>query len=204
MTAIHEAADLLALDDTAQNLLFREAHTANTFTDEDVSDEQIKAIYDLVQWAPSSMNAQPLRVVSVRSGDAKARLVSHMSPGNQAKTQAAPLTLILAADTDFHETLPEVFPQSPQARSMFAELERRTGFAMNNAWLQAGYFLLGIRAAGLAAGPMGGFDAAAIDSDLLAGTTLRSIMVVNVGYPADDAFYPRNPRLDADRVLTTL
>jgi len=204
MTAIYESADLLALDQTAQDLLFREAHTANTFTDEPVSEDQIRAIYDLVQWAPSSMNAQPLRVVSVRTDDARARLVSHMSPGNQAKTQAAPLTLILAADTDFHDTLPEVFPQSPQAKSMFGDLERRAGFAMNNAWLQSGYFLLGIRAAGLAAGPMGGFDAAAVDADLLAGTTLRSIMVVNVGHPAPDAFYPRNARLSAEHVLTTL
>lgn len=204
MTTLYESADLLALDDTAQDLLFREAHTAYRFTDEQVTDEQLQAIYDLVKWAPSSMNAQTLRVVAVRSESAKQRLVSYMSPGNQDKTAAAPLNLILAADTNFHENLPELFPQSPNAKNMFNEQERRAGFALNNGWLQAGYFLLGIRAAGLAAGPMGGFDAAAIDADLLAGTGLRTFMVVNVGYPAEDAFYPRNPRLAPERVLTSI
>jgi 3-hydroxypropanoate dehydrogenase len=157
-----------------------------------------------VKWAPSAMNAQPLRVVAVRSEAAKAQLVDLMSPGNQAKTAAAPLTLILAADTDFHETLPEVFPHAPNAKDNFQDVERRANFAMNNAWLQAGYFLVGIRAAGLAAGPMGGFDAARVDAELLAGKNLRSIMVVNVGHPADDAFFPRNPRLIAERVIATL
>src|SRR4051812_10571029 len=107
---------VLALDPAAQDLLFRDARTANTFTDEPVSDEQIKAIYDLVKWAPTSMNTQPLRVLLVRSREARDRLVTHMSDGNKAKTGTAPLVAILAADTDFHEHLPTVFPHAPNAK----------------------------------------------------------------------------------------
>ena len=81
----------LALSDEAQDLLFRDARTANTFTGEPVSDDQVRAIYDLVKYAPTSMNQQPLRIVLVRSPEARGRLVTHMSDRNQAKTAAAPL-----------------------------------------------------------------------------------------------------------------
>src|SRR4051794_15139834 len=89
---------LLAIDAAAQDLLFREARTANTFSAEPVTDEQLRAIYDLVKWAPTAMNAQPLRLVAVRSPQARERLLPLMAEGNRAKTASAPLTLIVAAD----------------------------------------------------------------------------------------------------------
>jgi 3-hydroxypropanoate dehydrogenase len=204
VTTLFEPTTSLALEPSAQDLLFRQAHTANSFTAEGVSDEQLEAIYDLTKWAPTAINAQPLRIIAIRTDEAKQRLLTHMAPGNRAKTASAPLTVVLAADADFHEALPEVFPHNPNAKDGFADVERRKGFSLNQAWLQAGYFILGVRAAGLAAGPMGGFDSAGLDADLLAGTSLQSFLVVNIGHPADDAFFPRNPRLSADRAITTL
>lgn len=199
-----ESTDHVVLDRTAQDVLFREARTANSFTDEPVTDDQIEALYDLVKWAPTSMNSQPLRLVLVRSDEAKARLLSHMSPGNRAKTENAPLVAILAADTEFHENLPTVFPHAPQAKAMFADPVARERAAKAGAMLQAGYFILGVRALGLAAGPMGGYNAAGVDEDLLAGTSLKSIMIVNIGKPGPDAWYDRLPRLSYDEVVTTL
>ena len=194
--------EALVLDAEAQDLLFRSARTANTFTDEPVTDEQVRALYDLVQWAPTSMNSQPLRIVLVRTPEARERLVSHMSPGNRAKTAAAPLIAILAADTEFHERLPETFPHFPGAKDLFADPVAREREARNGAMLQAGYFILGVRALGLAAGPMGGLDAAGIDADLLAGTNLKTIMVVNIGKPGPDAWFDRLPRLAYDDVVS--
>lgn len=205
MTAqIVDLTDHLALDPAAQDLLFRDARTANSFSDEPVSDEQIRALYELVKWAPTSMNSQPLRLVLVRSDEARARLVSHMGPSNRAKTESAPLVAILAADTEFHEHLPRLFAHAPQAKDMFADPARREAAARSGAMLQAGYFILGVRALGLAAGPMGGYDAAGVDADLLAGTTLKSIMVVNIGKPGNNPWFDRLPRLEYDEVVTTL
>jgi len=110
----------LDLSQDAQDLLFRQARTANAFTDAPVTDEQVKAIYDLAKWAPTSMNNQPLRIVLVRSPSARARLVQTLGDGNKAKTAAAPLVAILAADHAFHEKLPKTFPHFPGARDMFA------------------------------------------------------------------------------------
>src|SRR5256885_1895699 len=109
--ATDELGKLLSLEESAQDLLFRSARTANAFTDEPVTDDQVRAIYDLVKWGPTSMNQQPLRVLLVRSLEGRERLLPHMAEGNRAKTGSAPLTAILAADIDFHENLPRVFPR---------------------------------------------------------------------------------------------
>jgi 3-hydroxypropanoate dehydrogenase len=194
----------LVLSTDAQELLFRSARTANTFTDEPVTDEQIKAIYDLVQYGPTSMNAQPLRVVLLRSDEAKARALPHLGEGNRAKTAAAPLVAVLAYDVDFHDHLPTVFPHFPGARDVFSEEELRHRTGRDNAYLQAGYFLLGIRAAGLAAGPMGGFDPAGLDAELFPDGRTKSVMVVNIGQPGPEAWFDRLPRLDYDQVVTAL
>jgi nitroreductase len=194
----------LALAADAQDLLFRTARTANTFTDEPVTDEQVQAIHDLVKYGPTSLNAQPLRVVLLRSEQAKARLLPHLSEGNRAKTAATPLVAVLGYDVDFHDELPRVFPHFPGARDLFADEELRHRVGRDNAHLQAGYFLLGVRAAGLAAGPMGGYDAAGLDAELFPDGRTRSIMVVNLGRPGPDAWLDRLPRLEYDEVVTVL
>ncbi|MGW4821581.1 malonic semialdehyde reductase [Streptomyces sp. NPDC004227] len=194
----------LALDPAAQDLLFREARTANTFTDEPVSEAQVQAIYDLVKYGPTSMNQSPLRITLVRSAEARERLVQHMAEGNQAKTATAPLVAILSADNEFHEELPHLFPHFPQAKdAVFGDRGVRESQAALNSALQAAYFIIGIRAAGLAAGPMTGLDFEGVRKEFL-DDDHTPLMVVNIGKPGEDAWYPRSPRLEFDQVVTTV
>ena len=202
MTTTLDFADVLDLDRDAQDLLFRSARTANTFTDEPVTDEQLRAIYDLVKYAPTSMNNQPLRAVVVRSDEARARLVEQMFDGNKAKTATAPAVVILAADVNFHDELPRVFPHFPGARDVFADEALREHSARFNATIQVGYFILGVRAAGLAAGPMTGFNAAGINREFFPDGEHRVLAVVNIGKPGPDAWFARSPRLDYEDVVT--
>ncbi|PXY19255.1 malonic semialdehyde reductase [Prauserella muralis] len=195
--------DELVLSETAQDLLFREARTANTFSSEPVGDEQLRAIYDLVKWGPTSMNTQPLRALVVRSAEGKERLLPHMAEGNRDKTRSAPLNVVLAADVDFHENLPKVFPHNPDAKSFFADEAGRERTATLNASLQIGYFILGVRAAGLAAGPMTGFDADGVDAEFFAGTSWKSLVVVNIGKPGENAWLTRLPRLGYEEIAVT-
>ncbi|MFE7810699.1 malonic semialdehyde reductase [Streptomyces sp. NPDC057433] len=194
----------LVLDAAAQDLLFREARTANTFTDEPVTDEQVQAIHDLVKYGPTSMNQSPLRVTLVRSPEARERLVQHMSEGNKSKTATAPLVAILSADNEFHEELPRLFPHFPQAKDMFAaDRSMRENNAALNATLQAAYFIVGVRAAGLAAGPMTGCDFEGIRKEFL-DDDHTPLMVVNIGRPGQDAWFPRSPRPEYEQVVTTV
>ncbi|MGW0799547.1 malonic semialdehyde reductase [Streptomyces sp. NPDC002692] len=194
----------LALEPAAQDLLFREARTANTFTDEPVTDDQIEAIHDLVKYGPTSMNQQPLRIVLVRSVEARDRLGTHLSEGNRKKTLAAPLVAILAADLEFHEELPSQFPHFPEARNLFADRAVRERSARLNALLQVGYFIIGVRAAGLAAGPMTGFDAEGVDKEFFGDGEHSVLAVVNIGRPGENAWFPRSPRLTYEQVVTTV
>ncbi|MGW4887324.1 malonic semialdehyde reductase [Streptomyces murinus] len=194
----------LVLDPAAQDLLFREAHTANTFTDEPVTEEQVRAIYDLVKYGPTAFNQTPLRVTLVRSPEARERLVRHMAEGNRPKTATAPLVAILSADNEFHEELPALFPAFPAAKdAFFAERPVRERSATLNSALQAAYFIVGVRAAGLAAGPMTGFDFEGVRKEFL-DDDHTPLMVVNIGRPGPDASYPRSPRLAYEDVITTV
>ncbi|MFF3247104.1 malonic semialdehyde reductase [Streptomyces sp. NPDC002870] len=194
----------LVLDAAAQDLLFRQARTANTFTDEPVTEEQIRAIYDLVKYGPTAFNQSPLRITLVRSPQARERLVQHMAEGNRQKTAAAPLVAVLCTDNEFHEELPRLLPHFPQAKDMFyAQRPVRERSALLNGALQAAYFIVGVRAAGLAAGPMNGFDAAGVQKEFL-DDDHTPLMVVNIGKPGENASLPRSPRLDVDEVVTTV
>ncbi|GGS07456.1 nitroreductase family protein [Micromonospora fulviviridis] len=199
------ATELLALDRAAQDLLFRAARTANAFTDEPVDEEQVRAIHDLVRNGPTAMNAQPLRVLLLRSAPARARLLPYLSSGNRDKTAGAPLTAVLAADVDWHDRLPELFPHRPGARDWFTgDPAGREAQARFNAALQIGYLLIGVRAAGLAAGPMAGFDAAGVEREFFPDGRHRVLLLMNIGRPAPDAWRERLPRLDYAEVVRTL
>lgn len=205
MTTTETTRPLFELAEQAQDLLFRDARTAYAFTDEPVTAEQLEAIYDLAKWGPTGMNQQPLRIVAVKSGDMRERLVETMTGSNQARTRNAPLTLVLGADHDFHEHLPTMFPKAPTAKDMYAgDDETRANSARLNAALQIGYLITATRALGLAAGPMAGFDNAAVDDLFFDGSNVHSLVVMNLGRPGNDAFYQRGPRFEPDAVIRTV
>lgn len=195
----------LSVDREAADHLFLEARTANTFSTEPVTDEQLAAIYELAKMGPTMMNNQPLRITWVRSAEAREKLAARMAEGNRAKTHSAPMVAVLSYDTDWHEHFETFFPHAPERKEMFdGNAEMRAEVAKNNAWLQAGFFIMAVRAVGLHAGPMGAFDAAGIDEDFNAGTANRTFMVVNVGTPGENPWFPRLPRLDAEIAVQTV
>ncbi len=203
MTEVAEYQELGTLDEAGRALLFTAARTANTWADKTVSDEELTSIWELAKWAPTSANTQPLRVLYVRPGEGRDRLVEHMSEGNKAKTAAAPAVAVLAVDTRFHEHIPTIFPIRPEMQDFFEANEefRAKGGNFNGA-LQAGYFILAVRAHGLAAGPMTGFDAAGLDAEFFPDGRFRSILVINIGHPGENAWFGRLPRLDHENVVS--
>ena len=183
------------LDTSALDLLFREARTHNGWLDRPVDDALLREALDLAKMGPTAANSSPLRVIFVRSAEAKAKLRPTLSPGNLDKTMAAPATAILAFDPTFYDRLPRLFPHA-DARSWFAGLPHAEGVARMNATLQAAYLLIALRSLGLDTGPMTGFDAAACDAAFFPDGSARSFMLLNVGHGDPAALFPRSPRLD--------
>ena len=192
------------LDPAGSDLLFNEARTHNDWTDQPVSDETLRKLYDLLKMAPTSANCSPARFMFLRSRQSRMQLAPALLPSNLEKTLAAPVTVIVAYDLAFHEQLPRLFPHA-DARSWFAgndELIRTTAF--RNGTLQGAYLMLAARAVGLDCGPMSGFDNAKVDEAFLAGTSWRSNFLCNLGHGDPSKLFPRSPRLqfeDACRIL---
>jgi 3-hydroxypropanoate dehydrogenase len=190
-----DLSHLYELSPEGQRLLFTDARTGYNFSSEPVSDERLRAVYELFKWAPTSANINPMRVLYVRTAEGKERLLRGVAQPNQAQTVSAPVTAVIAVDTQYPEYVPVLAPSNPNFRSMLeANDELRISHGDFNANLQAGYFILAVRAAGLVAGPMKGFNAAAVDEEFFDDGRWRSILLVNIGYPAEDAFRERLPR----------
>jgi 3-hydroxypropanoate dehydrogenase len=194
------------LSDDALDVLFRNARSHNGFRPEPVSDELLHHVWDLAKLGPTSLNACPMRVAFVKSAEAKERLRPALAPGNLEKTMAAPVTAIFAFDLEFYEKLPKLFPHNPNVREAFAAAkpERVEGTARLNSALQAAYFMLAARSAGLDCGPMAGFDNAKVDAEFFAGTPWRSLFLCNLGHGDQSKLYPRSPRLDFDEACKIL
>jgi 3-hydroxypropanoate dehydrogenase len=192
------------VSDEALDVILREARSYSDYTPQPVSDETLRALYDLMKWGPTTANSQPLRIVFVRSAEAKERLRPALSSSNVKKTLSAPVVAILAYDIRFYEHLPKLYA-NPQARSWYEttpEAIRTT--ALRNSSLQGAYFMIAARALGLDVGPMSGFDNAGVDKEFFAGTDVKSNFLCNVGYGDPAALRPRSPRFAFDEMAQIL
>jgi 3-hydroxypropanoate dehydrogenase len=188
------------LDGPALDILFRAARTRNDWSPEPVSEAQLRELYDLFKWGPTSANSNPARFVWVRSVEGKAKLAALASEANRTKIVAAPVTVIIGYDLDFGEHMPKLFPARGEAmRANFASNPVASeAAAFRNGSLQGAYLILAARALGLDCGPMSGFDNAGVDREFFADTRIRSNFICSLGHGTDEKLFPRNPRLTFD------
>lgn len=197
----------MTLSAEGMDLIFRNARSQNAWQDKPVSDEQLRQIYELMKWAPTTMNTSPARILFLRRREAKERLKPALSPGNVDKTMAAPVTAIIGYDTRFYELLPKLFPHNQNARGIFAGDDKKAHAettAFRNGSMQGGYFIIAARATGLDCGPMSGFNNAKVDAEFFAGTGIKSNFLCNLGYGDASKVMPRSPRLPFEQACTLL
>lgn len=188
------------LSDATLGQLFNDARTYNDWLDKDVSDDQLRAIWDLLKMAPTSANMQPVRIVWVKSEAEKAKLSDCAAEGNQDKIKAAPVTAIIGYDIDFHEELPWLFPHA-DAKSWFeGDEEGRVAGAKRNSALQGAYMIMAARAVGLDCGPMSGVDLDKINEAFFADEPRhRADWVCSIGYGDPESIFDRSPRPDFEK-----
>lgn len=186
------------------SLLFHDARTHNAWLDRPVDDATLHELYDLVRMGPTGGNAHPLRLVFVRSGEGKERLLPGVAPMNVEKVRTAPVTAIVAYDTRFYDKMPKLFPARAEMREVVAGMPEavREKLATHSSLLAAGYLVLAARALGLDCGPLGGFDAAKVDAAFFADGQYRTLLLVNLGYGDTEKLFPRNPRLSFEEACT--
>jgi 3-hydroxypropanoate dehydrogenase len=188
------------LSDSALDQLFRTARTYNGYLDRPVSEDQLRAIWDLMKYGPTSANALPARLIWCVSDEAKAKLAAFASEANRPKILQAPVTAIIAMDHEFYDHLPDLFPHT-DARSWFVGNEAvAETTAFRNSSLQGAYFIMAARALGLDTGPMSGFDNDAVDAAFFADTPkVKSNFISTLGYGDPATIFERSPRPDFER-----
>ena len=193
------------IDEKALRQIFLDARSYNGWLDKPVSDECLRQIVDLMKMGPTSANCQPIRILFLKSKEAKERLKPHLMEGNVEKAMTAPVVAIFAHDLEFYERLPKYFPHT-DAKSWFKgndELIEATAF--RNGTLQAAYFLIAARALGLDCGPMSGFDNAGVDREFFADRPKwKSNFICALGYGDPASLFPRSPRPDFEELAEIL
>ena len=187
----------MQVSNSCLDIIFRKARTQNAWQNAHVPDGTLEAIYDLMKWGPTSFNSNPVRIVFCASPDSKKKLADCAWEGNQAKIIAAPITAIIAFDTQYYELLPKLFPleQVEQIIKMYKETEGLAEVtAFRNSSLQGAYFIIATRALGLDCGPISGFSNDMVDQAFFSGTTIKSNFICSIGYGDPGGVWSRLPR----------
>ena len=184
--------------------IFTEARTHNVFRDRQVSDELLKKAIELAKMGPTSANQSPLRVLFLRSPEAKERLRPALAPGNLDKTMSAPVVAITAYDEEFYEHLPFLMPHVDAKAWFSGDPVKAARSAFQNGTLQVAYLLIALRAVGLDTGPMTGFDNAKVDAEFFPEGNVKSNVLINIGYGEHEKLFPRSPRFSFDQIAKIL
>lgn len=184
--------------------LFLKARTANGFQDRPVAPELLRRVYEIASMGPTSQNTQPARYVFLTTPEARARIIPALAAGNVDKTRSAPVCVIVATDTRFHEFMPDIW-HKPGARENFEDKPQlAASTATRNGTLGGGYFMIAARALGLDCGPMSGVDLAKVNAEFFPDGRWQANFLVNLGYGDDSKLFQRNPRLSFEQACQVL
>jgi 3-hydroxypropanoate dehydrogenase len=198
------AASKAPISQEALDQLFYEARTHSTWLPEPVPVELLRKAYELARPGPTSANGSPARFVFLTTPGAKGLLKPVLAPGNVEKTMAAPVTVIVACDTEFHEHLPKLFPQFDMRTFFVGNHALINETAFRNSSLQAAYFIMAARALGLDCGPMSGFNADKLNAEFFPDGKWKVNLICNLGYGDSSKLHPRNPRLNFEEASVIL
>lgn len=180
------------------------------YTDQPITEAEIRELVRLAGLAPSSMNVQPWRVVAVTDPETKVKLRG--AAYNQAQVEAAPVVFAILTDTnDTMETIKEtvhpgygeqVDAQAETVRGVYAGMpdEFREQMMIRFTYIFLGFFLLAAESMGFATSPMTGFVPEQVKEVLGLPDHVHVSALVAVGYKNEEGF--SHHRHSVDRILT--
>ena len=192
------------IDAAALAQIFTDARTHNAFLDTPVPEALLREAVEIAKIGPTSANQSPLRVLFLRSKEAKERLRPTLMEGNVAKTMAAPVVALTYYDVKFFEHAPYLMPHF-DVRPWFEGNEAFSAHsAFQNGTLQVAYLIIALRAVGLDTGPMTGFDTAKANAEFFPDGRFKSNVLINIGYGDHSKLFPRSPRFAFDQIAKFL
>ncbi len=189
----------------------RVRRSVRSYTDQPVTEDQVRTLLELTGRAPSAFNAQPWRFIVVRDTALKQQLMA--AAYNQKQIGEAPVVIAMYADMeDTMANLEAILNPglSAEQRASTLAMLRRTWGGMTveqrAAWGNAqanialGYLLLLAQSEGYATSPMLGFQADQVKSLLGIPSHATITALVALGHAAADGF--PSHRLDPDAIAS--
>ena len=201
-----ERFPILTANQDSLDAIFYKARCEHGFTNEDVPQALIEQAMEMTYLCPTAFNNQPLRIVFVKSTEAKAKLQDCLMPGNKQQTSEASWVAIMCYDTEFYKHVERMCPEIPNIGTFFLPRHQLTEESMvRNANLQCGYFILALRALGLGVLPMSGIlEEKMVETFLKDEPHLRLNFIIAIGYPDASKRFPRVKRFEFDEVTKIL
>ena len=178
-------------------------------TSHEISDEDLKAIFEQVVLSPSSFNVQHWHFVVVREPARKAAL--RKCAMDQAQVEEASACIVVVGRLDAHRRAGEVFAESPpKVRDMMVPMiegfyggkpELQRDEAIRSCSLAAMTLMYAAQDHGYATGPMIGFDPAAVSKEIGLGADEFPVMLLVIGKQVGQ-MRPRATRFPLSKVVT--
>jgi nitroreductase len=188
--------------------VIRTRRSVHQYADADVDDETLAALFEDVRHVPSSFNLQPWEFVVVQGEDLER--LQRVAYGQEHVTDAAAAVIVLGSmdpsdhvdrvTTDLVEKgyLPNESAGASQRETIESlagdDAETRRVWTVRCCTLAAMALMHAAWARGVASCPMGGYDPDALRSEFGIHDDYEPVMLVTLGYPAEDAPDVERPR----------
>jgi nitroreductase len=145
--------------------LVRARWSPRSFTDEPVTEAQVRTLLEAARWAPSAFNEQPWSFLVATKDDRPEydRLLGTLNGWNQAWAGDAPLLIVALTSTAYRRN------------------GKPNGYARHDLGLALGQLMLQATALGLSSHPMAGFDADAVRSTYGLPDDVEAVTAIAIG-----------------------
>ena len=158
----------------------KERRSVRAFTDNKVSDEDIKQLLEAARWAPSAGNTQPLELVIVKAAVTKQKLSE--AALNQSLIQQASIVIVVCADVT----------RSSRGYGIRGELL----YSIQDTAAATENILLAAQELGLTTCWIGAFHEKEVAKIINAPKSVKPIAIIPVGYPAFRPVVPQKRALN--------
>lgn len=163
-----------------RNNIFLNGFCCSGFDDREVDDDILFKICDLTLQPPTNFHSSPIRIIFIKSRSSKDSLLNCIPEKHKNLIDCAPVTAIIAFDTDFVNQATSSFNGHDFYKKNPELLEAHM---VRNGDIQGAYFILAVRSLGLECNPLSEFDNMMVDEIFFKDLTVKSNFLVSLGYP---------------------
>ena len=182
--------------DTDENIETR--RTVHGYTDEELTRDEIRDIFETVRWSPSSYNLQPWEFVVVDDEEGQ-KALREDAYGQEHVTDAAAVVVVFGnldrgahAERVFRDQAEKGYTPEGRADDLIERFEDEPPegneeWVVQSSMIAATTLMYAAWNRGIASCPMGGWDGEALCETLDVPDTWHPVLMITLGYPDEES-----------------